>query len=187
MSIERDLIQQCLAGNLDAFCRLIAPHQDFLYRIALSILGTREEAEEAVQDALIRIYRGLSSFTIEVPFQAWAYRIAVRVCFNHHRSRRRRRRRETPIGREQIDRMASPEGRAPDADAERAELRRRLREIVDRLPEKLHRVVVLCYLGDLSMSEVADLLDVPEGTVKSRLYAAREKIQKEAERRGLME
>ena len=90
MPTERFLIQQCLTGNQVAFRRLIEPHQDFVFRVAISVLGNREEAEEAAQDAFVRAYRGLGSFSGKVPFQAWMYRIAVRTALNVRRRRRRR-------------------------------------------------------------------------------------------------
>ena len=85
MPTERFLIQQCLSGNQDAFRRLIEPHQDFVFRVAISVLGSREEAEEAAQDAFVGAYRGLGSFSGKVPFQAWMYRIAVRTALNVRR------------------------------------------------------------------------------------------------------
>ena len=186
MPQERDLIQQCLSGNRDAFRRLIEPHQDFVFRLALSVLGSREEAEEAAQDALVRTYRGLGSFSGQVPFQAWLYRIAVRTALNARRRRRRRLlERLTPPS--WFGGLASAETEAPDALFARRDTRIRLRATIARLPVKLQEVVVLTYLQEFTCSEVAEILNIPEGTVKSRLYRAREKLQKEIERQGLLD
>lgn len=187
MPSERDLIRRCLTGDVDAFRRLVEPHQDFIYGIALSVLRNREEAEEAAQDALLRIYQGLGSFRGEVPFRSWAYRIAVRVSFNVHRRGRRRRDSERVTDPDRIDRMDSGDARTPDVDAEQEEVRRRLGGIIERLPRKLHEVVVLSYLREWSHVEIAEVLEIPEGTVKSRLYLARVRIRKEAKRRGILE
>lgn len=186
MPQERDLIQQCLSGNQDAFRRLIEPHQDFVFRVAISVLGSREEAEEAAQDAFVRAYGGLSSFSGKVPFQAWMYRIAVRTALNARRRRRRRIfERLTPPA--WFGGLASSETETPDALFAKRDARIRLRAIIDRLPAKLHEVVVLTYLQELACGEIAEILNIPEGTVKSRLYRAREKLQKEIERKGLLD
>lgn len=85
MSSESDLIRRSLAGDVDAFRLLVEPHQDFIYGIALSVLRRPEAAEEAAQDALVRIHQGLDSFRGDVAFRSWAYRIAIRVSLNTHR------------------------------------------------------------------------------------------------------
>lgn len=186
MPQERFLIQQCLSGNQEAFRRLIEPHQDFVFRVALSILGNREEAEEAAQDAFVRAYRGLGSFSGKVPFQAWMYRIAVRTALNVRRRRRRRLfERLTPPA--WFGGVPSSETETPDALFAKRDARIRLREIIDRLPAKLHEVVVLTYLQELACGEIAEILNIPEGTVKSRLYRAREKLQRAIERQGLLD
>ncbi len=186
MPTERFLIQQCLSGNQEAFRRLIEPHQDFVFRVALSILGNREEAEEAAQDAFVRAYRGLGSFSGKVPFQAWMYRIAVRTALNVRRRRRRRLfERLTPPA--WFGGQASAATESPDTRFARQDVKVRLRAIIDRLPGKLHEVVVLSYLQELAGSEIAIILNIPEGTVKSRLHRAREKLQKEIERHGLLD
>ena len=186
MPQERDLIQQCLSGNRDAFRRLIEPHQDFVFRVALSVLSDREEAEEAAQDAFVRTFRGLRSFSGQVPFQAWLYRIAIRTALNARRRRRRRLlERLTPPS--WFGGLASADTEAPDVRFAKRDVRIRLRAIIDRLPAKLHEAVVLTYLQELTGSEVAEILNVPEGTVKSRLHRAREKLQKEIERQDLLD
>lgn len=185
MPRERDLIQQCLSGNRDAFRRLIEPHQDFVFRVALSVLGNREEAEEAAQDAFVRAYRGLGSFSARVPFQAWMYRIAIRTALNARRRRRRIFERLKPPA--WFGRLASETSEAPDVRFAKQDARVRLRAIIDRLPGKLQEVVVLTYMEDLCCGEVAQRLNVPEGTVKSRLHRAREKLQKAIERQGLLD
>ncbi len=186
MPQERDLIHQCLSGNRDAFRRLIEPHQDFVFRVALSVLDNREEAEEAAQDAFIRAYRGLGSFSGRVPLQAWLYRIAVRTALNARRRRRLRLlERLTPPS--WFGGLASAATNAPDAEVERQDARIRLRATIDRLPRKLHEVVVLTYMEELACREVAEVLNIPEGTVKSRLHRAREKLKNEIGRQGLLD
>ena len=183
---ERDLIHQCLSGNRDAFRRLIEPHQDFVFRVALSVLDNREEAEEAAQDAFIRAYRGLGSFSGRVPLQAWLYRIA-----GSNRPERKATPAPTAIGAADAALMVRRPGicgnKRPDAEVERQDARIRLRATIGRLPRKLHEVVVLTYMEELACREVAEVLNIPEGTVKSRLHRAREKLKKEIGRQGLLD
>ena len=145
-----------------------------------------DDGEEAAQDAFVRTFRGLGSFSGQVPFQAWLYRIAVRTALNARRRRRRRLlERLTPPS--WFGGLAAPATEAPDALFAKRDARMRLRATIDRLPGRLHEVVVLTYLQELTTAEVAEILNVPVGTVKSRLYRAREKLQREIERQGLLD
>ena len=180
MPSERELIEQCLVGELDAFRQLIAPYQGFVMRVSYSVLGNREEAEEATQDTFVRAFNGLKTFNSDGPFQAWLYRIAMRTGLNARRSRRRRRifeRLVDPMGFAQV---ASSGGDNPETQTLMRETRERVRMMIDTLPRKLHEVVVLSYLEELSEKEISDVLKIPQGTVKSRLHLARKRMAKAA-------
>ena len=113
------------------------------------------------------------------------YRIAVRTALNVRRRRRRHLfERLTPPA--WFGGLASSDSEAPDVQFAKRDTRIRLREIIDRLPAKLHEVVVLTYLQELACGEIAEVLNIPEGTVKSRLYRAREKLQKAIEGQCLL-
>jgi RNA polymerase sigma-70 factor (ECF subfamily) len=181
MPSEMELIEQCLVGNLDAYRRLIEPYQAFVLRVSLSVLGNREEAEEAAQDAFVRAYNGLAKYKSDGPFQAWLYRIAMRTSLNAHRSRKRRRIFERLVDPTGFDQVASSGAENPETQSIHRETREKVRRMIDSLPRKLHEVVVLSYLEEFSVREIAQMLDIPQGTVKSRLHLARKRLAAIAE------
>ena len=187
MSRDQELIKRCLAGDLDAFRDLIEPHQASVFRIALSVLGNREEAEEATQDTFVRVYRGLHSFRGDAAFRGWVCRVAVNTCYNASRRARRRRAVEKAMDPWILPETGSGDKASPESETADREIGRKLRELIRKLPEKLHEVVVLSYLRDLSHDEIADALGIPRGTVKSRLHLARERLARDIRRRGLLE
>jgi RNA polymerase sigma-70 factor (ECF subfamily) len=187
MSRDQELIKRCLAGDLDAFRDLIEPHQASVFRIALSVLGNREEAEEATQDAFVRVYRGLHSFRGDAAFRGWVYRVAVNTCYNASRRVRRRRAVEKSMDPRSLPETGLDDKPSPESEIADREIGRKVRELIRRLPKKLYEVVVLSYLRDLSHEEIADALGIPRGTVKSRLHLARERLGREITRTGLLE
>ena len=138
------------------------------FRIAYSVLRQREDAEDVAQEALTRAYRKRGSLRDPARFRAWLARMAWRMALDHRRAGKRRE------AREQVAVAVS----APDAEdvAAQNEFRARLFAAIDALPEKLRIVVVLAGIEGHNMREVSSLLGVPEGTVKSRLHAARQQL-----------
>ena len=139
---------------------------DLTVRVAFSILRRREDAEEIAQEAYTRAYRRFRDLREPHQFRAWMVRVTWRLAIDRWRSDRRR------IAREQVD---SHENRPVTAeeDAVRAERSALLWKAIDALPEKLRSVVILSALQGHDVREVARLLEIPEGTVKSRLFLAR--------------
>lgn len=187
MNRDRELIRQCLEGGLDAFRLLIEPHQARVRRIAASVLGDREEAEEAAQDAFVRIYKGLGTFRGEVDFGVWACRVAVNTCYNAARKRRYRRRMERVTDPARMVEYSSSDLGNPERVTMDRETGARIREIIRKLPKKLHEVVVLSLLDEMSHDEVSQALSIPVGTVKSRLHLARKRLASDARRKGLID
>ncbi len=140
------------------------------FRVALGVLRNREDAEEIAQEAFLRAYRNFHNLREREAFRGWLARISFRLALDRLRSAGRRQRREQVIYQQQL---AEPS--VEDAAASR-EFQARLETALDELPEKLRVVVLLAAIEGHHMGEVARLLDVPEGTVKSRLHAARKQL-----------
>ncbi|HWQ03293.1 MAG TPA: sigma-70 family RNA polymerase sigma factor [Candidatus Nitrosotenuis sp.] len=136
------------------------------FRVALGVLRNRDDAEDIAQEAFVRAYRGFSKLREREKFRGWIARIAFRLALDRIRSAKRRERRE----------QAAPEP-LPDPTVEdlaaSSEFRARLRRAVNELPEKLRIVLVLAAIEGHDTREIAGLLELPEGTVKSRLFQAR--------------
>jgi RNA polymerase sigma-70 factor (ECF subfamily) len=141
------------------------------FRVALGVLRRREDAEDVAQEAFLRAHRAFATLRDRERFRSWLVRVAFRLALDWQREERRRRRRE--------DRMAAGADGVCDSvegTVARAELREKVGEAVDALPEKLRIVTVLAAIEGHGVAEVARLLELPQGTVKSRLHLARKAL-----------
>jgi RNA polymerase sigma-70 factor (ECF subfamily) len=141
------------------------------FRVALGVLRRREDAEDVAQDAFLRAHRAFASLRERDRFRAWLVRTAFRLALDRLRGEKRRARREDAAATDGPVHAESVE----DAAA-RSELSARVAEAVDALPEKLRIVTVLAAIQEQDVASVARLLDLPEGTVKSRLFLARKAL-----------
>jgi RNA polymerase sigma-70 factor, ECF subfamily len=160
---DKRLMADHLAGDPDAFSTLVRRHQDRLWAVALRTIGDPDEAADALQDALVSAFKGARSYRGDAAVTTWLHRIVVNACID--RARRRQSRPSVPIdGREVAQR---------GDDHAATEARLDVHAALARLPEAQRLAVVLVDIEDLPVSEVARLLDVAEGTVKSRCSRAR--------------
>ena len=166
-NVERDVlcVAQCLRGDTAAFGEIVARHQRVLFSVALRLVGNSEDARDATQNAFIRAYQRLHTYDPGRKFFSWMYRIVVNECLNLRRSRRA----FEPLG-EAIE--AEP---TRDA-AEAAELNDRVDRALVELTSEQREVVVLKYFVGLTYEEIADVTGIPEKTVKSRLFTARQRL-----------
>lgn len=139
------------------------------FRLAMSVLRNRADAEDVAQDALLRAYRGFSKLRERGAFRGWLCRIAWRLALDKQRGTRRRERRE------QIEVPSAPQ-RSAEQMAVASEFDRHLAKAMDELPEKLRQALVLAAIQGHSTREVAEMLELPEGTVKSRVHLARKQL-----------
>jgi len=141
------------------------------FRVALGVLRRREDAEDVAQDVFLRAHRAFASLRDRDCFRAWLVRTAFRLALDRRRGEKRRARREDAVAIE-----APVHAESVEDAATRAELRARVVEAVDALPEKLRIVTVLAAIQEHDVASVARLLELPEGTVKSRLHLARKAL-----------
>lgn len=162
-SLEREFEQRL------ADCPMLA------YRVALSVLRNTAEAEDVAQDAMLRAYRNFHRLRERDRFRGWLVRTAWRLALDRIRSTGRRERRE------QAFMGASGESLSVDHAGDSNEFQRHVADALDRLPEKLRIVMVLAAIEGYNTHEVAKLVGIPEGTVKSRLFIARKQLSEELE------
>ena len=141
------------------------------FRVALSVLRRREDAEDVAQDAFLRAHRSFASIRDRDRFRAWLVRTSFRIALDRIRAEKRRARREDAAATE-----AHVHADSAEVDAARRELCDRVAEAVAALPEKLRLVTVLVAIQEQDLASVARLLELPEGTVKSRLHRARKEL-----------
>lgn len=152
------------------FERRLVESSTLAFRVAYGVLRRREDAEDVAQDAFAKAYRHFHQLRDRDRFRAWLVRMTWRLAVDRRRSDRRRAARET------IHATQAPTTTTADPVMEH-ERSQRLWEAIDRLPEKLRVVVVLAGIEEHDLNEVARLLDVPLGTVKSRMFTARARIR----------
>lgn len=147
------------------------------FRVALSVLRDRAEAEDVAQESLLRAYRNFHRLRDRATFRSWLVRIAWRTAIDHRRARKRREHHEEDAAQDNVRQIAGVAQNAEELAASR-EFERRLNEELDSLPEKLRIVMVMAAIEGYDTREVAALLQLPESTVKSRLRLARERLTK---------
>lgn len=165
---DRELVLACRARDSRAFDALFYRYRDGIFRLALAITKNPSHADEIVVDTFARAYRAMDRLEPDDSLRPWLYRVAVNLSYN------RRPRRAVVIGslEEELEEPAAGDEGSPAILAEQAELRRVVLECVDRLGPKHKIVIVLHYLNGLNLAEIAEVVEAPLGTVKSRLHYA---------------
>ncbi|MFE0177678.1 RNA polymerase sigma factor SigM [Streptomyces sp. NPDC059002] len=171
---DQDLLACHVAGDKDAFGELVRRHRDRLWAVALRTLGDREEAADAVQDALVSAYRAAHTFRGQSAVTTWLHRITVNACLD--RARKAASRKTSPIDdTERLEQLLEPEESAA-APVERGDLHRELLEALGTLPHDQRAALVLVDMQGYPVAEAARVLDVPTGTVKSRCARGRARL-----------
>lgn len=179
---DEALVDQARAGSREAFSELVVRYQDRIVHIVAQRLGDKDAAFDVAQDVFIKAYRGLSGFKAESGFYTWLYRIALNTTFSFRRKQKRRGALislDRPIEDDGSDwsQQVPSEGTAePGTESERKEEAELLRAAIASLDEDFNEVVVLRDLEGLSYEEIAELLQCPIGSIKSRLHRARKKL-----------
>jgi RNA polymerase sigma-70 factor, ECF subfamily len=161
---ERAAIAACRRGEREAFDALVARYQRPIYRLCYRYVNDHEDANDLAQEAFLKAWRAIASFRGESAFSTWLYRIAVNACLNHRALRR-------PLVQELEDSLADPRPGA-EAEVERGDEARRVREAVSRLPDRQRATLILKVYHDLTHAEVAEILGSTVGTVKANLFHA---------------
>jgi RNA polymerase sigma-70 factor (ECF subfamily) len=174
---ERELILQAQAGERAAFGELVGRYMRRAYFAALGLVGSHEDALDLSQEAFARAYRARSRIDPDQVFYTWFYQILRRLCYNFNRDRRLRREKLCRAsGWLTDDAGYRARNVDPERTAVRHELQRRVREAIEQLPEHEREVLVLREFEGLRYREIADLMNIPIGTVMSRLYSARRRL-----------
>ncbi|MEU8887373.1 RNA polymerase sigma factor SigM [Streptomyces sp. NPDC048442] len=171
---DQDLLARHVKGDPDAFGELVRRHRDRLWAVALRTLGDREEAADAVQDALVSAYRAAHTFRGQSAVTTWLHRITVNACLD--RARKAASRKTSPVDdTERLDQLLEPHESA-EAPAERQDLHRELLAALRTLPVEQRAALVLVDMQGYPVAEAARVLDVPTGTVKSRCARGRARL-----------
>ena len=180
---EQRIIQKVKGGDANAFEALVLHNQSFVYNMALSIVGNEADALDISQDVFLKAYMNLDSFRGESKFSVWLHRITYNACVDFKRKAQTQRVQIVPLtymdedGK--ITDMDIPDPKAdPQEILSRAETREAVLSAIQSLPEDSRRIITLREFGHLSYQDIADMLSLNSGTVKSRLARARLKVLK---------
>lgn len=168
------LLSAHVAGDRDAFARLFARHRDRLWAVALRTTGDPEEAADALQDALLSAHRAAARFRGDAAVTTWLHRIVVNACLD--RIRRRRTHATVPLPDGHADPDGRPAGVEPAAPVVDHDTVLVVRDALAQLPDDQRTAIVLIDLQGYAVSEVAEILEVAEGTVKSRCSRGRARL-----------
>ena len=172
---EADLIQRAQSGDTAAFEILVIENQDFVYNLALRTLGNTVDAEDVAQDTFVRAWLALPKFRQKSKFRTWLYRIVINLCYNRFPHLRRE---LVILVDEDITNLPNA---ATETDliagVEIEEQHAYIHRQIDKLPDHYRMLISLRYQNDLSYKEIAEVTDLPVGTVKTGLFRAKERLR----------
>lgn len=173
---ENRLIQRAAQGDAEAFNALLGAHERRMYAVALRMCGNPEDAQDCLQEAMLRVCRAIGGFKAQSSFSTWVYRITMNTCLDE--LRRRKSRPGTSLDG-LLDAGWAPvdAGESPEQHALRGETRAGLEACIRELPDDMRAALVLRDIQGLSYDEIAEALNVNVGTVKSRISRARERLR----------
>lgn len=180
---DYELVCQCQKGDVDAFGSLVEKYQKKMVNIAFRIIGDYEAASEVVQDAFVSAYKAIRKFRRDARFSTWLYRIVINASRNRMKQLRTRIQREgTSIegsGDTEDDRKIDPPDPGPSAldQMEKKEVEAKVQACISSLDDEYREVLVLRDIQGFSYDEISDILKIPDGTVKSRLFRARDALK----------
>ena len=179
---DLELLKAVKAGDATAYRGIVEKYQGRVYSMVYGMVRNREDARDLTQEAFVKAYNNLDSFRLESSFYTWLYRIAMNLAIDFIRKRQRQ---GTTSYEEAIATRDGDGGIAevhheddPRRLLERKRLYGRIMDAMEKLPADQRQAILLRELEGLSYKEIADVMDIPEGTVMSRLFYARKKLQK---------
>ncbi|MFP3983812.1 MAG: RNA polymerase sigma factor [Desulfurivibrionaceae bacterium] len=172
-----ELVRSFKAGDTQAFNRLVLLYQTRIYNMALNYVKNTEEAKDLTQDIFVNIYRAIPTLREESKFQAWLYKIAVNKCRNRYNKLNRRGFFQNQSLDDDNSTIQLKGEKEPERTLEKEEIVKRVRSGIDSLKKSERDILILRDLQDLSYEEIGTILEMPLGTVKSKLNRARASLK----------
>jgi len=183
---DEELVARSTGGDLDAFNQLVVRWERPIFALAYRVIGREEDARDVCQDTFLRAYRALGGFKGQAKFSSWLYRIALNLCRDWIRRERR-----TPVAQapEGVDLIELAGETSPSDSVEELVARREIGRAVARamadLPEEQRTAIILKEYHGLTFQEIADMLECPLSTVKTRLYQGLSVLRRQLARAGV--
>jgi RNA polymerase sigma-70 factor (ECF subfamily) len=175
--LDTQLIKKSVEGDLKSFERLIEKYERNAFAMALRYLGNHEDASDASQEALIKVYKNLPKFRFESTFTTWMYRIVINTCKDHLKKTNR----EKVVSIEESQREYRDEKRSSDPEslAEASEVKSEVHKALERINENYRMTIILKDIQGFTYEQTAQMLDIPIGTVRSRISRGRIELKNE--------
>ncbi|MCG3089862.1 RNA polymerase sigma factor SigW [Sporosarcina cyprini] len=175
-------INEVLKGNHEAFEEIVTMFQHRLYQVCYRMLGNRQEAEDIAQEAFVRAYVNIHTYDQKRKFSTWLFRIATNLCIDRIRKKKPDYYLDAEVpGTEGLNMYSqiAAAGDLPEEEVEKMETQERIQYEIGRLPDKYRSVIILRYMEELPLQEISDILELPLGTVKTRVHRGREALRKQ--------
>ena len=185
-STDEELVARSRGGDLDSFNQLVVRWERPIYALAYRVIGREEDARDVAQETFLRAFRALSGFKGQAKFSSWLYRITLNLCRDWIRRERRAPVAQAPEGMDLVELASEAEPSESIEDlVARRELGRAVAKAMAMLPDEQRTAIVLKEYHGLTFQEIADLLDCPLSTVKTRLYQGLGVLRKQLAQAGV--
>lgn len=181
---DKHILARAKRGELDAFEELVRRYEKRVYAVALRSSGSPEDAADIVQEVFLRAWRSIESFRGDSGFSTWLFRITMNMCVDFARHKHTQPQTQSIVDEEENERQVPDTAPTPEEHLENRELGRELAAALEEISEEHRRIVLLRDVSGMSYTEIADVLEISEGTVKSRLSRARITLRKVLLKRG---
>jgi RNA polymerase sigma-70 factor, ECF subfamily len=181
-AIVKKRIKQVIKGDQDAFGEIVEIYKNSVYQLCFRMLGNSHEAEDIAQEAFLRAYVNIKSFNQDLKFSTWLFRIATNLCIDRIRKKKPDYYLDAEVAGTEGLTMYSQipsETKLPEKELESLELQETVQKEILKLPEKYRTAILLKYIEDLSLNEISEILDLPLGTVKTRIHRGREALRQQ--------
>jgi RNA polymerase sigma-70 factor (ECF subfamily) len=178
----RKRIKQIKKGDQDAFGEIVELFKDKIYQLVYRMIGNAHESEDIAQEAFIRAYININSFDVNRKFSTWLYRIATNLTIDRIRKKKPDYYLDAEVaGTEGLTMYSqvAADIALPEEEVESMELQCEIQRQILKLPDKYRSVIVLKYIDELSLIEISEILEIPVGTVKTRIHRGREALRQQ--------
>ena len=181
---EKHILARARRGELPAFEELVRRYEKRVYAVALRSSGSPEDAADITQEVFLRAWRSIESFRGDSGFSTWLFRITMNLCVDFARHKHAQPQMQPLVGEDDAERPIRDTAPTPEEHLDNSELGRELAAALDEVSEEHRRIVLLRDVSGMSYTEIAEILEISEGTVKSRLSRARIALRTVLLRRG---
>lgn len=172
----KELIDRITSGDTEAFAELVEMYQRLVFHIVMRLIRNQADREDVAQEIFVKVYRNLPKFKFESKVSTWIARIAYNTSLNYLNKKK------VPLFEDQVSNNGTVETRvsldeSPNEEVEQSDLSQRLKDEIDKLPPHFKTIITLYHIEQMSYAEIAEIMDLPDGTVKSHLFRARKLLK----------